>query len=159
MAGDPLFRESRILAKGFSGLGSEKHGHKRALLCAPVGLIVRSTGMPRLTYSKRDAIKQANDLQRLCIESAKLLDADARANSATPEQRAKAGTALSNVVRGWRVLQEAKRILRGDPAPGSFKPERRRPKRKTWWPSEKPLFTMDDPASDSPSEPQVTGAS
>lgn len=78
--------------------------------------------MPRLRYSKREAIRQAVDLQRLCVGNAQLLDADARAEGATPESRAKAGTALSNVVRAWRVLEEGKRVLKGDPLPGSLKP-------------------------------------
>lgn len=81
--------------------------------------------MPRLTYSKRNAIRQAVEMQALCIESARILDKDVRSVNSNPDTRAKAGTALSNITRAWRVLEEAKRVLKGDPSPGSYRPEKK----------------------------------
>ena len=84
--------------------------------------------MPRLTYSKRDAIRQAVAMQTLCFSNARLLGADI-AGSADAEQRARVATGLGNLVKAWRVLEESKRIWKGDPMPGCLKPERKKSKR------------------------------
>ena len=79
--------------------------------------------MPRLTYSKRDAIRQAVEMQRLCFSNAQLLDQDIRA-SADKEQRARVAMGLGHLVRAWKTLEDSKRVLKGDPMPGSLKPEK-----------------------------------
>ena len=84
--------------------------------------------MPRLTYSKRDAIRQAVAMQTLCFSNARLLGADI-AGSADLEQRARVATGLGNLVKAWRVLEDAKRILKGDPMPGCLKPEHKQARR------------------------------
>ena len=84
--------------------------------------------MPRLTYSKRDAIRQAVAMQTLCFSNARLLGADI-AGSADAEQRARVATGLGNLVKAWRVLEDAKRILKGDPMPGCLKPQNKKSKR------------------------------
>src|SRR4051812_20063371 len=78
--------------------------------------------MPRLSYSKRSAIRQAIDMQKLCFAGAQLLDGDMRATS-DKEERARVATALGNLVRNWSVLQESVRVLKGDPMPGSLRPK------------------------------------
>jgi hypothetical protein len=85
--------------------------------------------MPRLTYSKRAAIRQAVEMQRLCFSNAQLLDQDIRA-SADKEQRARVATGLGNLVKAWRVLEDAKRVLKGDPMPGCLKPTERQPRKR-----------------------------
>ncbi len=85
--------------------------------------------MPRLTYSKRDAIRQAVEMQRLCFSNAQLLDQDIQA-SADKEQRARVATGLGHLVRAWKTLEDSKRVLKGDPMPGSLKPEKPRPNRR-----------------------------
>ena len=77
--------------------------------------------MPRLTYSKRDAIRQAVAMQALCFSNARLLGADI-AGSADAEQRARVATGLGNLVKAWKTLEDSKRILKGDPMPGCLKP-------------------------------------
>ena len=59
--------------------------------------------MPRLTYSKRDALRQAVALQALLLADAE--------NPETPP------TARAAVARAWRDLEDQKRILRGHGAP------------------------------------------
>jgi hypothetical protein len=78
--------------------------------------------MPRLNYSKRAAIRQAIDMQKLCFAGAQLLDQDLRA-ATDKEERARVATALGNLVRNGSVLQESVRVLKGDPMPGKLKPE------------------------------------
>jgi hypothetical protein len=85
--------------------------------------------MPRLSYSKRAAIRQAIDMQKHCVKAADLLATDIQATS-DKEERARVATALGNVVRNWSALQESVRVLKGDPLPGSFKPEKPEKPRK-----------------------------
>lgn len=39
------------------------------------------------------------------------------------EVRARIGSALASMVRGWDILEERKRILRGRPLPGHLRPD------------------------------------
>jgi hypothetical protein len=48
-------------------------------------------------------------------------------DDATPPQ----GRALC--ARAWDVLEDRKRIIRGKPLPGAYRPENPRPKRKAYW--------------------------
>lgn len=81
--------------------------------------------MPRLSYGKRNAIRQALEMQRLCFTGAQLLDADLR-SADDKEARARVATALGNLVRNWACLQESVRVLKGDPMPGSLRPANKR---------------------------------
>ena len=79
--------------------------------------------MPRLNYSKRSAIKQAIEMQGLCFNGAKLLDTDLRATTDKAE-RARIAGAIGNLCRNWGSLQDSVRVLKGDPMPGAFRPEK-----------------------------------
>jgi hypothetical protein len=87
--------------------------------------------MPRLSYGKRHAIRQALELQQLCASGAELLDQDLRA-AEDRELRARVATAMGNLVRNWSVLQESVRVLKGDPMPGSLKPQPKPTHRRGW---------------------------
>ena len=108
--------------------GALAHRYRRSLAFVFAGCILGSFSMPRLSYSKRDAIRQAVEMQRLCFSNAQLLDQDIRA-SADKEQRARVATGLGHLVRAWKTLEDSKRVLKGDPMPGSLKPEKPRPNR------------------------------
>lgn len=94
----------------------------RALNCAFAGVTVCTNGMPRLSYNKRAAIKQAIELQRVCYTGTQLLDGDLR-GAADKEARARVAVAIGSLVKNWTVLAEAIRVLRNIPAPGSLRPE------------------------------------
>ena len=46
------------------------------------------------------------------------------------ELRSRIGSALASMVRGWDILEERKRILRGRPLPGHLRPDLPASKRK-----------------------------
>ena len=102
--------------------------------------------MPRLSYSKRNAIRQAVELQKFCFSCAELLEADLRA-SADKEERARIATALGGLGRNWTALQDSIRILKGDPLPGSLRPEKRNNTKGTW-PSVNPYIERLSSSSD-----------
>ena len=62
--------------------------------------------MPRLTYSKRTALRQAVEMQRIAFEAVQLLDGDMR-ETTDKETRARAATAMSGLGRHWTALQES----------------------------------------------------
>jgi len=108
--------------------------YRRGLFYGFAECILRSFSMPRLTYSKRAAIRQAVDMQKLCYSGAQLLDQDLRGTE-DKEERARVATALGNLLKTWTALQESVRILKGDPMPGSFRPkEKPKPTRRHWGP-------------------------
>src|SRR5713226_8116951 len=78
--------------------------------------------MPRLSYSKRAAIRQAIEMQRFCYSGAELLAKDLLEET-DKETRARIATGLGNLVKNWTVLQDAVRVMKGDPMPGSLRPE------------------------------------
>lgn len=84
--------------------------------------------MPRLSYGKRTAIRQALDLQKLCVRACQLLDQDIQ-ECESREERARIAGALGNVARNWTAIQDTVRVLKGDPLPGSFRPEKPKPRR------------------------------
>lgn len=95
--------------------------------------------MPRLSYSKRNALRQAIDMQAHCYKAAQLLAQDLQATS-DKEERARVATALGNLVRNWSALQESVRVLKGDPLPGSLKPSAAvRAKRPRTGPGREPI--------------------
>jgi hypothetical protein len=73
--------------------------------------------LPRMKPGRRGALSQILELQRLLVVDA-----------VNPETTA---SARAQVARAWEVLEERKRILRGRPLPGSFKPEKEKPTRKS----------------------------
>ena len=75
--------------------------------------------MPRLTYPKRRAIKQALEMQESFAKCMKVLEADFLA-STEKEERARLATAMGGLGRNWTALQETIRILKGQPLPGSL---------------------------------------
>jgi len=121
-----LFAE-RILRTLFR---SVQHRKKRFNPASP-GCILCSTGMPRLTYPKRRAIKQALEMQDSCFACVKALEADLR-ESADKEQRARIASAIGGLGRNWTALQDAVRVLKGDPLPGSLKPVPKPTQPKKW---------------------------
>lgn len=110
---------------------------RRDLDCRQTGCILRSSGMPRLTYSKREAIRQAVAMQRYCVEGAELLGRDLAATD-NKEQRARIATGLGNLVKAWRVAEDAKRVLKGEPLPGSYKAEKPKQDRNRGIPTVEP---------------------
>lgn len=67
-------------------------------------------------------------MQRYCVEGAELLGRDLAASD-DKELRARIATGLSNLIKGWRTAEDAKRVLKGEPLPGSYKSEKRKSKR------------------------------
>ena len=102
--------------------------------------------MPRLTYPKRRAIKQALEMQDSCFTCVKALEADLR-ESADKEERARIASTIGGLGRNWTALQDAIRILKGDPLPGSLKPvpKAKQPKRNT-----RAILLEDFPEDDAP---------
>jgi hypothetical protein len=88
--------------------------------------------MPRLSYSKRAAIRQAVEMQKLLFSGAQLLNQDLL-GTADKDERARVATALGGLCRNWTALQDSVRVLKGDPMPGSLKPEHPKPKRRRQW--------------------------
>ena len=77
-------------------------------------------------------------MQRHCVEGVELLGQDLTA-TADKEQRARIATGLGNLVKAWRVAEDAKRVLKGEPLPGSYKAEKPKSKRYTGIPIVAPL--------------------
>ena len=56
------------------------------------------------------------------VHSANFISAMVSGHATDVEQRARAATGLGHVSRAWALLQDSKRVLRGEPSPGSMKP-------------------------------------
>jgi hypothetical protein len=86
---------------------------------------------------KRTSLRQVLQLQQAAFETVQLLKADA-ATAEDPELRARIGSSMAQLLRAWDIGENRKRILRGKPLPGSFKPEKPNPKSKrpNWGPIE-----------------------
>ena len=67
-------------------------------------------------------------MQRLCFTGAQLLDKDLHETD-DKEQRARVSTGLANLMKTWTALQDSVRVLKGDPMPGSLKPDKPEKKR------------------------------
>lgn len=63
-------------------------------------------------------------MQRICFSCAKLLDTDLR-ETQDKELRARLAVALGGLGRNWTTLQDSVRVLKGDPLPGSLRPEKK----------------------------------
>jgi hypothetical protein len=79
--------------------------------------------MPRLSYPKRHAIKQALQMQDSFAHCVKVLEADFLA-STERDERARLATAMGNLGRNWTALQDTIRVLKGVPLPGSLTHEK-----------------------------------
>ncbi len=89
-----------------------------------------ASGAARVKPGRRDALRQAVELQRAVYEVGLQMAKDAK-EATKLEERARAGATLASLGKAWNTLQDAKRVIRGRPLPGSLKPEpkRQRPKR------------------------------
>lgn len=86
-------------------------------------------------------------MQAACYASAKLLEGDIR-EATDKEVRARLASALGQLGRNWTSLAESIRILKGQPTPGSLRPEQSRPKRERPIQPSAPEMTMTPTASD-----------
>jgi hypothetical protein len=105
----------------------------------------------RIRPGKRNSLRNVLQLQDALAETMFLLGQDA-AHSADASLRARIGSSIAQLARSWDTLENRKRVLRGRPLPGSFKPEKPEPKGYKPWESHfhEPMFT--DP-SESPQVP------
>lgn len=78
--------------------------------------------MPRTPVSKRKLILEARGLQEVAVDASKALARDLH-ESDDKTERARIATALGNIMANWTKLQDSLRVLKGQPLPGSFKPE------------------------------------
>lgn len=77
--------------------------------------------MPRLTCSKREALRQAIELEKVCFAGVQLLNADLRASESKTE-RARIATAIGGLCRNWTGIRDSVRVMKGEPLPsGSAK--------------------------------------
>ena len=82
------------------------------------------------THPKRPAsYAQAAQMQGKLADAVSLCREDMNA-CVDPEVRARIGSALASMVRGWDILEERKRILRGRPLPGHLRPDLPQSQRK-----------------------------
>jgi hypothetical protein len=109
---------------------------------------IQANGMKRVRPGRRLSLRQVVDLQSFSFEAAKGLSADFQSTS-DREERARVASAISNLGKAWVSLQDAKREILGKPKAGVFKPERKKPKHKTY----EEMMASYDP-SDAPSESQ-----
>lgn len=77
----------------------------------------------------RNSLVQVLRLQELSFNTAELLAADV-ASVEDKVRRAKIAQSFSQVVKGWETLEDRKRIIRGQPLPGSKRPAVDQPKKK-----------------------------
>jgi hypothetical protein len=77
---------------------------------------------PRRWRKGRQAYRQAVDAQAGLLEVLELCRADAVATQ-DRELRAKLGVAMGAMARGWDLLEDRKRVLRGKPLPGHLRPD------------------------------------
>jgi len=75
------------------------------------------------THPKRpQSYTQAIELQAKLADAVGLCREDMN-GCLDREVRARIGSALASMVRGWDILEERKRILRGRPLPGHLRPD------------------------------------
>jgi hypothetical protein len=103
------------------------------------GLIHTSMAQPPSQIGKslprpgrRLATRQVLDMQRAAYEASLVACKDAVDTALSPEQRARAATAASNLIRAWVAGEDRKRILRGRGLPKSVEAANAKPKRKAW---------------------------
>ena len=92
---------------------------------APVSAAVR------IRPGKRNSLRQVLQLQQATFDTALALKGDAIA-SGDANLRARIGSSLAQLARSWDTLEDRKRILRGRPLPGSFKPEKTKAKQSAY---------------------------
>ena len=85
----------------------------------------------RIRHGKRHSLRQVTDLQHVTHEVALLVAKDAK-DTAKPEERARAASALANLGKSWNTLQDAKRVILGRPLPGSLRPEKAKPRHSVY---------------------------
>jgi hypothetical protein len=91
---------------------------------APVSAAVR------IRPGKRNSLRQVLQLQQATFDTILLLKEDA-VRSEDAALRARIGSSLAQLVRSFDTLEDRKRVLRNRPLPGSFKPEKEKPRRKS----------------------------
>lgn len=75
------------------------------------------------THPKRKAsYTQATELQAKLADAVNQCHLDL-SKTKDRELRSRIGSALASMVRGWDILEERKRILRGRPLPGHLRPD------------------------------------
>ena len=92
---------------------------------------VPTNGSKRARPGRRLSLRQVLDLQDIAHEVAVGLRGDFNATS-DREERARVGSSISNIAKAWATLQDSKREILGKPRAGVFKPERKKPKHKTY---------------------------
>jgi hypothetical protein len=92
---------------------------------APVNAAVR------IRPGKRNSLRQLLHLQQATYDTIFSLREDV-VQCEDANLRARLGSSIAQLARGWDTLEERKRILRGRPLPGSLKPEKEKPKRKRY---------------------------
>jgi hypothetical protein len=114
---------------------------------APVNATVR------IRPGKRNSLRQVLQLQQAAYETILVLKGDV-VRSEDSTLRARLGSAIAQLAKGWDTLENRKRILRGRPLPGSLKPENEKSKRRRYW---KGLMCSEDipvpaPSSEGPNQ-------
>lgn len=85
--------------------------------------------IPKGKPKHKKAYLQALDMQAAIQATLALCQADAAAEK-DRETRARIGSAMAAMARGWDILEDRKRILRGKPMPGQLRPDQpSKPKR------------------------------
>jgi hypothetical protein len=107
-----------------------------------------ASGSKRPRPGRRLSLRQVLDFQEITHEAAIGLRGDFNGTS-DREERARVASAISNLGKAWVSLQDAKREILGKPKAGVFKPERKKPKHKTY----EEMMASCDP-SDAPPESQ-----
>lgn len=76
---------------------------------------------PKRKPGGRIALSQCLDMQEYVFLTSGIVREDA-VNGITCEERARAASALASLCKAWEALDDRRRILRGQPLPGSLRP-------------------------------------
>lgn len=87
------------------------------------------TEQPTRRVHRAKALAQILEMQTH-LQSATALCREDMNDCQDREVRARIGSALASMVRGWDILEERKRILRGRPLPGHLRPDLPQSQRK-----------------------------
>jgi hypothetical protein len=110
-----------------------------------------ANGKARIKPGRRSSLAQLVEMQRATNEAAAVLGADAVDRALNPEQRARAATALANLVKAWNSAEGSKRVIRGFGNPKTVEARNAKPKgpHKT----AQPEFAPESEPPDWPAEP------
>lgn len=77
--------------------------------------------LPRNQPGRRKSLTQVLNMQDAVYETCMMLRDD-MCESTDKEERARIASAIASTCKGWDSLEDRKRVIRGQPLPGSLRP-------------------------------------